>query len=97
MELLRRIAYGRLAEALGPVAVSFDHGLRLLDPRRAVPAIIAGLPDHTRDWLEGFVAGINHHIASAAIETLPQKLASKLITLINITAFVTDQLYNLVT
>jgi hypothetical protein len=66
MELLRRIAQGRLAEILGPVAVPFDHGLRLLDPARAVPAIEAALPDDTRDWVAGFVAGINHHLASAA-------------------------------
>jgi penicillin amidase len=66
MELLRRIAQGRLAEILGPVAIPFDHGLRLLDPARAVPAIEAALPDNTRDWVAGFVAGINHHLASAA-------------------------------
>ena len=65
IELLRRIAQGRLAEILGPVAISFDHALRLLDPTRAVPAIEAALPDSTRDWLDGFVAGINHHLASA--------------------------------
>jgi penicillin G amidase len=66
MEMLRRIAQGRLSEVLGPVAVSFDHALRLLDPIRAVPEIEAALPDDTRDWIEGFVAGINHHRASAA-------------------------------
>ena len=64
MEMLRRIAYGRVAEVLGPVAIPFDHALRLIDPGRAVPAIIDGLPEHTSDWLDGFVAGINHHLAS---------------------------------
>ena len=66
IELLRRIAWGRLAEILGPVAVPFDHALRLLDPIRAVPAIAARLPESTRDWVEGFAAGINHYLASAA-------------------------------
>lgn len=66
IELLRRISQGRLAEMLGPVAIPFDHALRLLDPARAVPAIEAALPDSTREWLDGFVAGINHHLASAA-------------------------------
>lgn len=66
MEFLRRIAQGRVSEVLGPVAIPFDHALRLLDPIRAVPAIEASLPGETRDWLEGFVAGINHHLASAA-------------------------------
>ncbi|MBV8493397.1 MAG: penicillin acylase family protein, partial [Alphaproteobacteria bacterium] len=65
MEMLRRITYGRLAETLGPVAVPFDHALRLLDPARAVPAIEAALPESTREWVEGFVAGINHYVANA--------------------------------
>jgi penicillin amidase len=47
MELLRRIAQGRLSEILGPVAVGFDHGLRLLDPARAVPLIEQALPPPT--------------------------------------------------
>jgi penicillin G amidase len=64
MELLRRVTYGRIAEVLGPVAIPLDHSLRLIDPGRAVPAILDGLPEHTRDWLDGFVAGINHHLAS---------------------------------
>jgi len=66
MEMLRRIAQGRLSEVLGSVAIPFDHALRLLDPIRAVPEIEAALPDGTRDWAAGFVAGINHHLASPA-------------------------------
>jgi penicillin amidase len=62
MELLRRIAQGRLAEVLGPVAISVDHTLRLLDPGKAVPAIVDALSNQTREWLEGFVAGINHYL-----------------------------------
>jgi len=65
MELLRRVAEGRIAEIIGAAAVPLDHTLRLLDPGRAVPAILEALPDATRDWLDGFVAGINHHLASA--------------------------------
>lgn len=65
LELFRRLACGRLAEMLGPAALPLDHALRLLDPVRAVPAILAALPPESRDWLDGFVAGINHHIASA--------------------------------
>jgi penicillin amidase len=63
MELLRRIAQGRLSEVLGPIAVPLDHGLRLLNPTRAVPLIELTLPPATREWIEGFVAGINHHLA----------------------------------
>jgi penicillin G amidase len=66
MELLRRLAQGRLAEVLGPLAISIDHAFRLLDPGKPVAAILRDLPDETRGWLEAFVAGINHYIASAA-------------------------------
>ncbi len=65
MELLRRLAQGRLAEVLGPPAIAIDHTFRLLDPGKAVAAILHNLPDETRDWLEAFVAGINYHISSA--------------------------------
>jgi penicillin amidase len=74
MELLRRLAQGRLAEVLGPVAIAIDHALCLLDTGRAVPAILRDLPDETRDWLEGFVAGINHHLASATEPPLEFRL-----------------------
>jgi penicillin amidase len=63
MEALRRIAQGRLAELLGASALPFDRALRTIDIGRAVPAIVARMPDDTRDWLDGFVAGINHHIS----------------------------------
>ncbi|MBX6323006.1 MAG: penicillin acylase family protein, partial [Rhodospirillaceae bacterium] len=73
LELMRHIARGRLAELVGPLAAGLDHGLRLIDFGRAVPAIAAALPADTRTWLEGFVAGINHHVAHA--ETMPPELA----------------------
>jgi penicillin G amidase len=40
MELLRRIAQGRLAEMLGARALTFDRALHAIDIGRAVPAII---------------------------------------------------------
>jgi penicillin amidase len=63
MEALRRIAQGRLAETLGAAALPLDRTVHAIDIGRAVPAIVEGLPEETRDWLDGFVAGINHHIA----------------------------------
>ncbi len=65
MEMMRRVAQGRLAELLGPPAVPIDRGLRLLDLTRAIPAVAAALPEATRAWLEGFVAGINHVVERA--------------------------------
>src|SRR4051812_2101956 len=66
MELLRRIAQGRLAEVLGASALPFDRALRAIDICRAVPEIVERMPEGTRSWLDGFVAGINHHISIAA-------------------------------
>lgn len=63
MEMMRRLAQGRLAEMLGPAALEADHGLRILGFGRAVPAILARMPTATRQWAEGFVAGINHYLA----------------------------------
>jgi penicillin amidase len=61
-ELLRRVARGRLAEVLGSPALPIDRAVHAIGIARAVPAIVARLPDDTRDWLQGFVAGINHDI-----------------------------------
>jgi penicillin G amidase len=60
LELMRRVAQGRVAELIGSSAVAVDHLLRALDFARAVPAILAGLPASTRLWLEAFVRGVNH-------------------------------------
>ncbi|MGB1547764.1 MAG: penicillin acylase family protein [Alphaproteobacteria bacterium] len=74
MEILRRIAYGRIAEMAGPLAVDIDHSLRLLNFARAAPAIEAGLPAETKAWLEAYVRGINHYQASA--DPLPYEYAA---------------------
>lgn len=61
MEITRRLARGRLSELLGPSAIRLDHSLRSLGLGKAVPAMQAALPPATLEWLEGFVAGINHY------------------------------------
>lgn len=73
MEVLRRIAQGRLAEMGGPLATDIDHSLRILDYGKAAPAIVASMPPDTRRWLERFVAGINHYQANTA--DLPHEFA----------------------
>lgn len=65
LEMMRRVAFGRVAELIGPLGIGIDHSVRLLDLARAVPEIIAGLPPATRRWVEGFLRGINHHLAHA--------------------------------
>jgi penicillin amidase len=62
IELMRRLAQGRVSEMIGPIGVEIDQLMRTLDLGRAVPAILAEMPYATRDWLEAFVVGLNHHI-----------------------------------
>jgi penicillin amidase len=65
MEMLRRVAQGRISEMIGTFGLEFDIALRTMDICRAVPEIIAMLPDASRIWAESFLAGINHVISRA--------------------------------
>ena len=67
MEMLRCLSQGRVSELIGPIAIDLDHLLRILDFGRAVPAILEDLPLETRQWLDAFVAGINHHLDHARV------------------------------
>lgn len=71
MELMRRISQGRISEMAGPLAVDVDKSLRILGFGRAVPEVIANMPEDTRRFGERFVDGINHWLAQA--ETLPHE------------------------
>ena len=55
------MAYGRLAEMVGPLAIDIDLALRVLDLGRAVPRIEEEMPSETRAWAENFVRGINYY------------------------------------
>lgn len=59
MEILRRVATGRLAEMGGPFAADIDKALRILDLDKATDAMAARLPHDTRQWTQRFVDGIN--------------------------------------
>jgi penicillin amidase len=62
MEIMRRIAQGRISELLGLFGLKLDRLLRSLHITRAVPQIVAAMPTATRDWAEAFVRGINHAV-----------------------------------
>jgi penicillin amidase len=66
IDLMRRLARGRLAEMFGAAALPVDRMLRVIDLPRAVPAIEAGMDDATRAWVEGFVEGLNAVAADTA-------------------------------
>jgi penicillin amidase len=63
MELFRRAAEGRLAEVLGPAAVSSDRFLRTLDIPLAAERSLAILPPATQELLAAYVRGVNRWIA----------------------------------
>jgi len=73
MAVYRRIAQGRLAEMVGPLATDIDHGIRILDYGRAAGEIEASLPPTTRRWLDRFIEGINHY--QARVRELPYEYA----------------------
>lgn len=72
MEILRRIAQGRISEIAGPLTVDLDVSLRVFDFPRAAPAVVAAMPEATRRWVERFVEGINRHLALQPV--LPHEL-----------------------
>ena len=69
MEIMRRIARGRVAEMVGPLAIELDRALRSFDFGRTGPAVRAAMPPETHGWLDAFVAGINEYLGRA--EPLP--------------------------
>ena len=73
IEVMRRIAQGRIAEMIGPLGIEADRAIRLLELGRAVPEMVARLPPASREWAEGFVAGLNHHLLHA--RALPREFA----------------------
>ena len=73
MEIFRRISQGRIAEMGGPLATDIDHGLRILNFRRAAAEIERALSSATRAWLTAYVAGINHYQQN--VRDLPHEFA----------------------
>jgi penicillin G amidase len=65
MEIMRRLALGRVSEMIGPFGVRIDHAFRALGLARVAASIAAILPRETAQWLDSFVIGINHAIDRA--------------------------------
>ncbi|MGQ0620251.1 MAG: penicillin acylase family protein [Panacagrimonas sp.] len=61
LQIMKRLAQGRVSEMLGPFAVELDHALRLLDLPGAAATAEQALPASTRAWLEPFVRGLNDY------------------------------------
>jgi len=67
MELMRRIAAGRISEMAGPLTTEIDHSLRILNYAKAAEASEAAMPPETKAWVTAFVAGINHYQKTAKV------------------------------
>ncbi len=72
IEMMRRVATGRLAESVGSAAIGLDHALRTIDFVAAGRQAESALSDEGRQWMEGFLKGLNHQIANTA--RLPHEL-----------------------
>ena len=59
LALGKRLAWGRLAEIIGPTGGKLDHTLRILGFARAAELVEPQLPEATRAWLQGFADGLN--------------------------------------
>ena len=64
MELMRRVAAGRLAAIVGPTALPLDREMRTLGLARAARADLAALPAATRALLAAYARGVNAFIAA---------------------------------
>ena len=64
MELMRRVASGRLAEIAGDSVFGLDATMRTLGLRRRAEADLPLLPPHTRALLEAYSRGVNAWIAA---------------------------------
>lgn len=71
MELLRRTAYGQLAEILGPDFLQEDYQFRRYGFAGLCGQILAALPEPVRHTLQWFASGVNARINSLDTATLP--------------------------
>ncbi|HYD58417.1 MAG TPA: penicillin acylase family protein [Burkholderiales bacterium] len=67
MEMSRRVAAGRLAEALGPAALETDRFLRTLGIRRSAQANLKHYNADTVKALEAYAAGVNAFLAAKPV------------------------------
>ncbi len=74
MEMNRRIASGRLSEALGAATVDADKFLRTLGVRRVAAATLKALSAETRSQLAAYAAGVNAYLAQRSGPLPPEFL-----------------------
>ncbi len=65
MEILKRIATGRLSEMAGPLAYDVDVALRSLGVAQVSRESVKLLPNETKSWLHDFARGVNFFKSNA--------------------------------
>jgi len=70
MEILRRIAPGRLSEILGPATLETDRFFRVVDiasnSKEAVKVYDSQMPEQIKSTIEAYLKGVNHYIANGS-------------------------------
>lgn len=74
MDLMRRVASGRLAAIVGPAALPLDREMRTLGLRRAAERDYAALPPATRAILQAYARGVNAWISAHGRISAPEFL-----------------------
>ncbi|MFP4003641.1 MAG: penicillin acylase family protein [Alphaproteobacteria bacterium] len=75
MEILKRIARGRISEMLGPLTADIDAAIRTLGFARAADDILAAMPEESRNWLQRYTDGVNAYIERLDDSELPHEFA----------------------
>lgn len=66
LEVLKRMAHGRLAEMAGPFYLpAFDHILRVINLKKSARLSYEALEAHHRLWVDRFTQGLNDAMSSA--------------------------------
>jgi penicillin amidase len=74
MDMMRRLASGRLSAIAGPATLPLDREMRTLGLRRAARANFAALPPPTRALLEAYARGVNAWILAHGRFSAPEFL-----------------------
>ena len=74
MELMRRVASGRLSEIAGQSTIKLDRMMRILGLRHRALADLAALPDDTKAMLDAYAIGVNAWIEQRGRFAAPEFL-----------------------
>ena len=75
MDLMRRVASGRLSEMAGPATLKLDRTMRVLGLRRSAEAAWADMPPDARGMLEAYARGVNARLSQRGRFAAPEFVA----------------------